>query len=69
MEHVYDHKVQIKIHHIEFMDSKRSAGYDIAITSPDENGLLFVDLKTLQSELLEGKCIRSHLPLTKNMVV
>lgn len=53
---LYNFTTQIAIGQARFMQSKHSSGYDLAITSPDENSVLFLNLKTKQTELLQGTC-------------
>lgn len=36
------------------MESKKSRGYDLAITSPDEHSVLFMDLITKETQVIEG---------------
>ncbi|XP_067941279.1 follistatin-related protein 5-like [Watersipora subatra] len=51
---LYEHEVQISADQVRFMESKQSSGYDLAVTAADENAVLFMDLKTKKTDLLEG---------------
>lgn len=44
----------MEVDQVRFMQSKHNTGYDMAITSLNGNSILFLDLKTAQTDMLEG---------------